>query len=231
MKNNISNMGKIKAGDRRVVNDLNADVGIGVLIVFIAMIAVAAIAASVLMQTASTMSERTRMVVSDATKDVSNGIWVHEVYGLTNEQKSHIEYLGIVTKLSPGAQDMDLSEVRILVRGDELKILSFDNTSYGDVVANIRGSGSVFDSINKSNLSSQNFGIIALLDNDDSIANVFGMGTNDRAMLVVNLSAIFGDNIPREGISIELLPPVGQAVTHEITFPATMDKKVVDLSH
>ena len=232
MKNNISKIGKIlKASDRTIKSDLNADVGIGVMIVFIAMVAVSAIAASVLMQTASTLSEKTRMVVSEATRDVSSGVWIREIYGYTNEQKSQINYLGIVTKLSPGSSDMDLSEVRLLIRGDDLQMLYFDNTTYGDVVANIGGTSNVFYSINMSNLSSQNFGVVALQDSDNSIVNIMGMGTNDRAMLMINLSAIFGDNIPRDGISIELMPPVGQPVTHDITFPASMDKRVVDLSH
>ena len=68
-------------------------------------------------------------------------------------------------------------------------------------------------------------------DSDNSIVFVGGMGRDDRAMLILNLSAIFSGNVPREGITIELTPPFGQSVTQEIMFPTSMDNRVVDLSH
>jgi flagellin-like protein len=75
--------------------DNEAAVGIGTLIVFIAMVLVAAVAAMVIMQTAENLQQRAYAVGKQTIRDVSSGLRVIGVTGYTNVDKTKIEYLAI----------------------------------------------------------------------------------------------------------------------------------------
>jgi flagellin-like protein len=86
---------KHRPEDKTISEDEEAAVGIGTLIVFIAMILVAAVAASVIMQTAENLQQRAYAVGKQTIRDVSSGLHVIDVTGYTDVNKSKIEYLAI----------------------------------------------------------------------------------------------------------------------------------------
>jgi len=88
-------------------------IGIGTLIVFIALVLVAAVAAAVLLHTSAILQERAFEVGRDATYDVSSKILILRVYGYSNlsyyNNNSKVDALIITVKLSSGSDNIDLN--------------------------------------------------------------------------------------------------------------------------
>jgi len=94
---------------------LRAQVGIGTLIVFIAMVLVAAIAAGVLINTAGFLQSKSEATGQQSGDQVTNRIQVLETTGLKTDIDGDNEIGGVqllVTK-APGANDIDLTGVTI----------------------------------------------------------------------------------------------------------------------
>jgi flagellin-like protein len=94
--------------------DERGQVGIGTLIVFIALVLVAAVAAGVLINTAGELQSRASDTGDDAQAQVSNQI---DVVSATADAKSDsddaVEEVTLVVKKSPGSDPIDLSEATI----------------------------------------------------------------------------------------------------------------------
>ena len=91
--------------------DERGQVGIGTLIVFIALVLVAAVAAGVLINTAGELQSRASDTGDDAQAQVSNQI---DVVSATGDAKSdgdgNVEEVTLVVKKSPGSDPIDLNE-------------------------------------------------------------------------------------------------------------------------
>jgi len=192
----INTIVAIKPGHKRnleakkIKDEDQAVMGIGTLIVFIAMILVAAVAASVIIQTSEKLQQRAQSVGRETITEVSSGMKVIDVTGYSNVAKNKIEYIAITIKPRAGSYDIDLNETVIHIQYDNLTVLTLD---YNNSVAGSVSSDGVFHTLNLTLLDSTNFGIIALHDSDGSITNTYGMGTSDTAMVVINITASFPD--------------------------------------
>src|SRR5438874_13721594 len=95
----------------RTKND-RAEVGVGTLIVFIAMVLVAAVAAAVLINTTGTVQQRAQSTGKEATQEVSSNIKVFNVYGARdNTTSGEIKHLQIHVGLASGATSMDMTKL------------------------------------------------------------------------------------------------------------------------
>src|SRR5919202_6082903 len=90
-----------------------AEVGVGTLIVFIAMVLVAAVAAAVLINTTGTLQQRAQSTGKEATQEVSSNLKVVNVYGVRNDSSHNIWDVKINVELSAGALPMDLNKLVI----------------------------------------------------------------------------------------------------------------------
>ena len=143
----ISTVVAIKPGKRRpehkIKKDEEAAVGIGTLIVFIAMVLVAAVAASVVMQTGETLQQRAYAVGKQTIRDVSSGIRIIGVTGYTDPDKTVMEYLAIAVTPRAGSYDIDLNKTLLYVMYNNFTVLGL-NYQDNDVVASSVNQSGIF---------------------------------------------------------------------------------------
>ena len=221
---------------KNIKKDVEAMVGIGTLIIFIAMVLIAAVAASVLITTSETLQSRAKTVGTQTIREVSAGVSIESVTGYTNAGKTIIEYLAITVRPRAGSKDIDLSLCTLSVLYDNLTILTLNDTLVQDVNTD---NTSVFytplvsgSNITIMNLTTVNtFGCIAIHDPDGSITNTQGMNSGDRCIIIVNLSAVIsGGGLPaRETVSGTLAPEIGIKSQYDVTAPAVFSKRIVAL--
>jgi len=84
-------------------------VGIGTLIVFIALVLVAAIAAGVLINTAGFLQSQAEQTGQESTDQVSNNLQIVSAYGNVNTDADGVDSVSIVVSLAPGSDDIDLN--------------------------------------------------------------------------------------------------------------------------
>ncbi|OYR39518.1 archaellin/type IV pilin N-terminal domain-containing protein [Halorubrum sp. Hd13] len=96
-------------------------VGIGTLIVFIAMVLVAAIAAGVLINTAGFLQTQAEATGEESTSQVSDRLQVVSQSGTfdSSEGNGQIVELDFVLAQSPGASNIDLSETSVELIGED----------------------------------------------------------------------------------------------------------------
>jgi flagellin-like protein len=106
-------------------------VGIGTLIVFIALVLVAAVAAGVLINTAGELQSRASDTGDDAQAQVSNQIDVVSATGEDDAGDDDIDTVTLVVKKSPGSDPIDLSEATIQYTSSDNSVTLSHNTSAG----------------------------------------------------------------------------------------------------
>ena len=109
-------------------NENRGQVGIGTLIVFIAMVLVAAIAAGVLINTAGLLQSQAESTGQDSTDQVANNLQVVSVTGDANTPADDLADLTLTVALAPGSGAVDLSQVNVTVTGDQSS--SSDDTPF-----------------------------------------------------------------------------------------------------
>ena len=240
----ISTVIAIKPGNKRRIEkrkikvEEEAMVGIGTLIVFIAMVLIAAVAASVLITTSETLQSRARTVGTATIREVSAGVSIESITGYTNVNKTKIEYIALTVRPRAGSKDIDLSLCTLSVLYDNLTILTLNeslvqnvNTDDKSVFQTPITSGSSYTILD--NTSSIKFGVISIHDPDSSVTTTCGMNSGDRIIIIVNLSAIItgqGGLPPRESVEGTLTPEIGIMAQYDTTAPAVFSKRIVNLS-
>lgn len=106
--------------------DDEGGMGIGTLIIFIAMVLVAAVAASVLISTAFNLQQQALRTGHEAILEVSSSFLVHDRYGLTDDTNSEIEVVKLKVGLAAGANGQDFKQtvVQIMSSDGEVNLLA-----------------------------------------------------------------------------------------------------------
>jgi archaellin len=108
-----------------------------------------------------------------------------------------------------------------------LQVVNLDNTS---VFFTPNATGSSTWLINLTNTTS--FATLSIHDYDNSLTTTYGMNDGDRALFIVNATALIPSANglePRKTISGEVRPETGAGGIYEITTPAVYSERVVDL--
>jgi len=98
---------------RRVRKDEGAELGVGTLIILIAVILIAAVAAGVLVQTVYKLQQQAEATADQALKEVATGLRVIASYGKTESGLSNITDLYLKVALSAGSPVINLYDLII----------------------------------------------------------------------------------------------------------------------
>jgi len=206
------------------MND-DAAIGIGTMIIFIAMILVAGIAASVMMQTMDGLQSQAMSTGSETMNDVSSGLKISHVSASTDSD-SIVAMCFLVSPIA-ASQDIDLSSAILQISdGDSSNVLSYNGSVF---CAGI--DGDLFSSVNLSNLSSAEFGLIVLSDSDGSCSSESpAINDQDRVAIMVNTNKTFNGGIQkRSSIVLTLSPAQGIAASIRLSTPSVFVDRVLQL--
>jgi len=116
-------------------------VGIGTLIVFIAMVLVAAIAAGVLINTAGLLQAQAQATGEETTAEVSNVIQIKHAIGEETTNNGDIDVLNISMRLTPGSDPINLSDASytLEVNGNATVVNGNEDVSDGVSYHSVQG--------------------------------------------------------------------------------------------
>ena len=201
-------------------------IGIGAMIVFIAMVLVAGIAASVLISTSSRLEMQALNTGQETIAEVGSGLKVEAVEGYNSS--------GAITKLAvevasrAGSPDIDLGQAVVEISDSSNKfILRYGNSLCS--AANINGSIFAVSDFG----DSDDFDLIVLQDADGSCLQatpVINFG--DHVTIAVSASDVFSGNsgiLPRADVSGMVIVEEGAAGIIGFTTPSSYSETVMEL--
>lgn len=209
-------------------NNQSAAVGIGALIIFISMVVIAGIAASVLVQTSTQLEMQVLRTGQTTIEETSTGLTVFGVEGFNESGK--IKKLAIEVTPKAGSPDIDLENSIIEISDGSAKhILSYGGSGQfanatsikGDIETNGKFGGAT------------TFGITVLHDADGSCtASNPIIGFGDHVILGVSTSDVFTDKsgLPtRAKVNGLILIEGGAPGIIGFTTPPTFVHKIIEL--
>lgn len=218
--------------------DVKAESGIGVLIIFIALVLVAAVAASVLIHTAGILQQRAQSTGTTTISQVSTGIVVNEIVGYDNATPSEaggIEYLAIVVSDNTGGNPVDLGNTSLtLTMNGVTSVLVYNSSVFMSVAGlgsqNLFG-GTAWNSLSKANNNPTSFGVIGITDPQHALNNNYPVLTpGSQAAIIVNVTNTFGANLTQNvHVSGQLTPETGVSTIISFVAPQAFDTKAITL--
>jgi archaeal flagellin FlaB len=225
-------MGKI---NRFLAREDVGAIGIGAMIVFIAMVLVAGIAASVLIQTSGRLEMQAMQTGTETIGEVSTGLSVFDIVGLRNN--GNLSYIGITVRPRSGAPNIDLNETIIVISDGTRKAVLLYNgwTNANRYNASVGADGSLFNTATLAwdQLTNSQFGILVLQDYDGSCTQLTPViNKGDKVVLAIRAAAagVFGSEIPvRTHVFGRVVPEIGSPGIISFTTPPAYNDPVLDL--
>lgn len=215
--------------EKKIINKIKnkdiGDMGIGALIVFIAMVLVAGIAASVLIQTSTSLQTQVLSTGTETTYAAATGILVEHVEGYNASGDGAISLLAIEVRARAGSPDLDLRTTIIEISDSSNKyVLKYDLNAFtlsADVGADIFNC--TFPTSNTTN-----YGVIVLQDGDGSCTSdspVLNFG--DHVILAVG--NVFSGLHPRQDVFGYVIPEQGSPGVIDFRTPESFFDSVIDV--
>lgn len=203
----------MKANQKFLTDNERGDIGVGTLIIFIAMVLVAAVAATVLIYTTGALQQKATKTSKEATQQISSNIVVEQVLGDRGEavngtMNQSINDLLIRLKPDVGTTSIDLRQVIVTI---------MDSTKRYD----LNYSSEIYNSTNSTNATNTTYTAIAVRDEDSSFTNTTPvLNSGDLIEVQVSANSIQGISLaPRKTFWLSLNQELGQAVNLEIATP------------
>jgi flagellin FlaB len=199
-----------------------ASIGIGAMIVFIAMVLVAGIAASVLIQTSTTLESQAMATGTQTTQEVAGGI---AVFGIEGRVATDIEALAITVRPRAGSPNIDLNQTVLLLSNGAKKVLLTYHYNYANTTchfnATVGADGDIFG-FNYSDLTSEQFGILVLNDPDTSASRYSPViNRGDKVILFVDTNECFSNIAERTDVFGYIYPEHGSPGVISFRTPAS----------
>ena len=190
----------MKANQKFLMDNERGDIGVGTLIIFIAMVLVAAVAATVLIYTTGSLQQKATKTSAEATQQISSNIVVEQVIG-DRGSINNLTIQDLLIRLKPdvGTTSIDLRQVIVTVMDSTIrKDLSYSNTS-----------------------NASSYTASAVRDEDASFSvDTPVLNSGDLIEIKVPASSISGIVLaPRKTFWLSLNQELGQAVNLEIATP------------
>jgi len=208
-----------------IVNNKKGAIGIGAMIVFIALVLVAGIAASVFIQTSNQLETQALKSGRDTITEVSIGLAVEDIEG--HKSGSNIDEIGIVVRPRAGTTYVDLSETVIEISDSSTKnLLIFDSTGFTDTDA-IDGD---FFALSTFDGSATQFRVVVLEDADGSCTSGTPViGSGDHIMICIDASNAFGGFSTNTDVFGAIIPEQGIAAPFLFSVPGLSQHTVFEL--
>ena len=213
-----------------------ASIGIGALIVFVALVLIAGMAASVIIQTSTHLESQTMSTGRETTNEVSVGMAVYSIegYAATN---SDISKLAIMVRPRAGTDSIDISSCFIEISDTSKKIILNYSTSYFSKPTGLNDifNANVFPDDpypygNVSNRDGTQFGILVLEDSDGSVTQTNPIiNRGDKICLCINATGCFNDIAERSDIWGVVVPEQGGVGAFSFRTPSTYSDNVMEL--
>lgn len=188
----------MKANRTNILKNDTGDVGIGTLIIFIAMVLVAAVAAAVLIQTSGVLQQKAQSTGKEATTEVSSNMKIVSVLGIRTGTTGVVENLNVIIDLSAAGENIDFSQVVIkYINETSTSTLNYSETS----------------------ADSTTFTYSESRNPSGTTAPVLGPG--DLAKVTIDLSDTGQKLYERKRGTIQIIPEKGAMVVKDIVSPTS----------
>lgn len=207
------------------VGENTAAVGVGTLIIFIAMILVAGITASVMIQTMNSLQQQALRTSEETLREISSGVEVTHVSGYVSNSK--ITQLAIFMSTTAASEDIDLTYTILSLSDSTIKVvLNYTSVCFSSSVSN-----GLFGTLNASNLSATCYGLMVIRDIDGSCdATHPTINDQDLIVLLVNTTQCFTTGIStRTEVTGDITPEYGIHGVIGFTTPSAYVNTIVDL--
>ena len=207
-------------------------IGIGAMIVFIAMVLVAGIAASVLIQTSTKLEAQAMKTGQETTEEVSTGIAVFYIKGYAPDS-GNLDNITIAVRPRAGSADIDLAEVFLELSNTDYKvIMTYDTAGSNNWNDSATGVDDVFG-VACFPVAANRFGILVLEDADGSCTETNPViNKGDKVLLCVDTTQSFsatGGVNERTDIWGMICPEQGSPGVIAFTTPASYFDSIFDL--
>ncbi|MFZ3169147.1 MAG: archaellin/type IV pilin N-terminal domain-containing protein [Candidatus Methanoperedens sp.] len=191
----------MKAKGTKLIKNEDADVGIGTLIIFIAMVLVAAVAAAVLIQTSGVLQQKAQSTGKEAVSEVSSNLKVVTVVGTTVgvTNPTLIDTLEVGVQLSAGGSEIDFKQVKVKYI-DENESITLNEVTTAATASAFKYS------------------------EDRSISGTSDevLQAGDLGLITINLTLATSGLEARKGARVEILPESGTMVLKDVKAPASL---------
>jgi flagellin FlaB len=217
---------------KNIVNILKSkevgSIGIGAMIVFIAMVLVAGISASVLIQTSTRLEMQTLQTGTETIAEVATGVLVEGIEGYNQSGLGLLTLMAIELMARAGSFDVDLSQAVIELSNSSAKVI----LKYSGNLLNVTEvDGDIFNAAGFTGADVTHFSIVVLQDADGSCTEdtpIINFG--DHVTLAVNTSAIFGGGLlPRIDVFGQVIPEEGAPGIIGFKTPSSYTGTVMEL--
>ena len=179
-------------------------VGIGTLIIFIAMVLVAAVAAGVLISTSGTLQQKAQTTGTETIAEISSNLMVDTIIGeRSSPTATSFDMINVTISPSAGTDAIDLNQMIIKISNGTRLV---DDLKYGTTA------------------NGTHFTVTELRDDDGSFSNTTPViNTGDLVYITINVTSS-GTNIDfpvRQPFHLELIPEFGASATIDTTTPST----------